>query len=100
MTPEDIKIDMMMEEAIASSELAEEDLKLCHACNTTKHIRNGTICQECVVEMSDTGTIKLYTDEGAIRLGIEKIKNTKFPVGERKWCSKCEENIINVIKSK
>jgi hypothetical protein len=43
----------------------EEDLKLCHACNTMKHIRNGTICQGCVVEMSkeDTGTIKLYTQE-------------------------------------
>jgi hypothetical protein len=76
-----------------------EDLKLCHICNTMKHIRNGTICQGCVVEMSDTGTIKLYTDEGAVKQIIEKIKNTKFPVGERKWCSKCEENIINVIKS-
>ena len=65
MRPEDIKIDMMMEEAIASSEIAEEDLKLCHACNTMKHIRNGTICQGCVVEMSkeDTGTIKLFTQE-------------------------------------
>ena len=70
MTPEDIKIDAMMEEAIASSEIAEED----------------------------TGTIKLYTDEGAVRQIIEKIKNTKFPVGERAWCSKCEENIIKVIK--
>jgi len=72
MTPEDIKIDAMIEEAIASSEIAEED----------------------------TGTIKLYTDEGTIKHIIEKIKNTKFPVGERAWCSKCEENIINVIQSK
>jgi hypothetical protein len=48
MTPEDIKIDAMMDEAISSSELAEEDLKLCYVCNTMKHIRNGTICQKCV----------------------------------------------------
>ena len=69
-TFDSLKEDALMDEAIASSEIAE-----------------------------DTGTIKLYTDEGAVKQIIEKIKNTKFPVGERAWCSKCEENIINVIKS-
>jgi hypothetical protein len=77
MTPEDIKIDAMMEEAIASSEIAEEELKLCHNCNTMKHIRNGTMCQRCMrciarmstgndivkLNVSENGTIKLFTQE-------------------------------------